>query len=66
MAAEGAACTDAPVLLGYVLQGICMAVLQGGLLNLASLFPPIYIQVRKSLRTLHAQLCLVCLCLCFV
>jgi hypothetical protein len=28
-----------------VLQGMCMAVLQGGVLNLASLFPPIYIQV---------------------
>jgi hypothetical protein len=31
-----------------LLQGICMAVLQGGLLNLASLFPPIYIQVGRS------------------
>jgi len=27
------------------LMGVCMAVLQGGMLNLASMFPPIYIQV---------------------
>jgi hypothetical protein len=39
------------------LQGICMAVLQGGVLNLASMFPPIYIQVRT------AQPCRACSCL---
>jgi hypothetical protein len=31
-----------------VLQGMCMAVLQGGVLNLASMFPPIYIQVGPT------------------